>query len=206
MLARGIQRPVHVLAVDQARQSGWALRTSAMDGGRLLGPFSLVLHGTTRNTSEMEDALTRIAEHPTFAWHTLLVAFEDHAAVKSAARLRYNHATGQRPTRSEAVLIGLGAARGAWDTLLDQRDHPKAQRIKAAPLAWRRVTSHLRMPGDESPKDAAVRYCRARGIAVRSEDEAEAICMGEWASVDGLHAWAAERIRQRAERRRSADH
>lgn len=192
-LSRRTGAPCHVFAVDQAAQSGWALHDLAR----------IVDHGTVSGTHQMRDLLASLADYPGFALERCLVVFEDHAAIPVDYRARFDPRTGEGPKRNpQRTMIGLGAALGAWRTLLDLAGHPSAQRMLVTPSEWRRVLRGCRFGQADDWKSAAVRYATAlTRHAMDSDDEAEAVVMSVWGAVDGLHRWAKKRLAQNAERR-----
>lgn len=185
-----VSRTVYVLGIDQASVSGWAIADPL--GGKVL------TFGITRSTDDQVAMLERLRGLPAFDWSRVLVVFEDHGTIQSDYRQHYDHQTGERPDRNPRVPVGLGDARGGWRVLLDLRAHPASQRLLAPPSDWRRVYRGLKMPGD-SPKDTAMRWATALvGRRPDHHDEADAMGLAVWGSVDGLHAFAQDRLRRRA--------
>lgn len=187
LCGRAVARSPYVLGIDQAATSGWALADPL--GGRILAA------GTTRSTDDQVAALESLRRFPAFDWERVLVVFEDHTGINRAQQFD-ERGKPERPPVPTAV--GLGDARGGWRVLLDLRAHPASQRLLAAPSEWQRVFKGLRMPGD-GPKDACIRWASAMlGRPVTHADEADAMGLAVWGSVDGLHAFAENRLRKRA--------
>ncbi len=180
----------YVLGIDQAATSGYAVVDPT--SGRV------VASGTTSSTETQVAALESLRALPGFELAAVLVVFDDHGGIDPLYRQRFDPKTGKAPDRSPRVAVGLGDARGGWRVLLDLRAQPKAQRRLAAPSEWRRVLKGARLPGDDL-KTAAVRWASARvGRRLTSADEAEAVGIATWGAVDGLRAFAADRLRARA--------
>lgn len=187
-LSRRTGHPVYLVAIDQAARSGWAVHDTRR----------CVQHGVAVTTLDKVDALERWRQLEGWDWQRVLIAFEDHATIP----LGYKREPGQRPERSIATVLGLGAARGSWSALLDLRNHPKTQRLFVAPNEWRRVLKGMRFSQADDWKSAAIRWASLRvRSAIEDDNEAEAMVMAEWLSIDGLHLWAKERLRDNAERR-----
>jgi len=184
--------PVYFLAIDQATRSGWAVRTTRR----------IVLHGSAITTDQKVSALEQLRQLERFSWQNVLVVFEDHRNCGRADRARYS--SDGRPTRhkDDTEPLALGAARGAWSTLLDLRNHPKTQRLFAAPHEWRVVLKGLKFSEGDDWKSAALRWAAlVAGVSLDDDNEAEAMVMSEWAALTGLHRWASARLRDNAEQR-----
>ena len=183
--------PGYVMGVDQAALSGVAM----------VNPLSatILTSGVARGTSELESALNRMRQLPAFDWDNVLVVFEDHRFKASADRQRWTPTRGG-PDRSSsnAEAVALGDARGRWQALLDLRQHPKSQRLLCLPHTWRRAYKGARMPG-ESEDDACMRWASLMaGERIAQPDQAAAIGLAVWGSVEGLHQFATDRLRKRA--------
>lgn len=170
-LLQGAQGPGYVLGVDQAATSGWAV--AELDGRRI------VAHGVAKTSPERRKALSGLRQLPGFRVSRLLVVTEDHTTF---------------PAESTAQAVGMGVGLGRWLELLDIFDHPPRLRVKAAPKEWRKVlgtTANLdRAAWKATAKFWATATCR---VQVRSDDEAEAVCIAAWGAWDGLYQWAAAR-------------
>lgn len=171
--------PTHVLGIDQAATSGWAI---APCGGRVFE------HGVAKGRNGRLYALDRVYEHAHQAAN-LLVVFEDHSGISLSYGGRKNaDGSDQAPTRNAAMLLGLGAARGRWDELLDGIGHPEALRLKVTPRDWRaRVLGTGQSIGADALKARALLWASQHvGENLTDHNEAEAVCIAAWGAIDGV--------------------
>lgn len=178
-----------IVAFDQARRTGWCAHDGRQPGA----------HGVAGDTLDCQVVLDRLEALPGFSWDRTLVAFEDHREINK----RQRWSADGRPERNPVdVALGLGDARGGWRVLLDLRGHPKSQRILVHPSAWREVLKGMKFGGGDDWKSAAMRFAGAlTSQALADDNEAEAIAMACWVVGKGLHAWATERLVERADAR-----
>jgi hypothetical protein len=172
LLVGGRAGPGHVLGIDQAKASGWALIELAQQ--------RCVLSGVAKTPAEQEDVLNLLAGLPGLFWPSVLVVLEDHSFMPT------------RAGTSARTLLSLGESRGRWLALLSERGHPPEARLLCTPAVWRKV---LAKPGTRFTratwKREAKRWASARvGERITSDDEAEAIAIAYWGSWEGLHRWA----------------
>jgi hypothetical protein len=183
--------PAYVFGVDQAQLSGVAV-TNPLSG-------TVLTSGVARGTPELVAALERLRNLPAFDWQNVLVVFEDHAFNTAPDRQRWSRERGA-PDRSSSnrEAVALGDARGRWQALLDLRNHPKSQRLLVLPHQWRRAYKGARLPG-ETENDACCRWASAQAKErIEQPDQAAAIGIAVWGSVEGLCTFAADRLRARA--------
>jgi hypothetical protein len=183
---------VHVLAFDQAARTGWCVH----DGRRP------VLHGVAATTLDAQRVLDQVAALPGWSWQRVLVAFEDHREINKRQRWSPDGKPERNPV---TVAIGLGDARGGWRVLLDLRGQPASQRILVHPTDWHQVLRGLRFGAGDDWKSAAMRFAATVSNAPLTDDnEADAIVIATDAVARGLHAWATERLADRAKDRDKA--
>jgi len=170
-LVGGRQGPGHVLGIDQATCSGWAL----VD----LGTGRCVLSGEATGSDEQEATLDRLADVPGLSWSSLLVVLEDHGGIPARSGI---------PTSS---LLVLGEARGRWLALLSLRGHPEGARILAEPSVWRGMLgTRVNLPRKAWKAQACLWARSVTGRAIKGDDEAEAVVIALWGATEGLVRWA----------------
>lgn len=192
--------PTHVLGIDQARASGWSLVPLGL-GLQRPHSYGLAVRHPAR-VQALQVALSAVQDIA-----KLLVVFEDHSKIS----LTYGNNRGPggkhcAPKRNTAGILGLGAARGRWDELLDELGHPEKLRISVPMDDWRmRVLGCSNKPGSEELKERAKRWAMAHtqdGIC--DDNVAEAICIAAWGTLDGLsvlqHGRKEERVKARVKR------
>lgn len=191
--------PTHVLGIDQAAISGWAI---ACVGGRVLES------GVARERSLREGVIMRAIALAGGDVENLLLVFEDHSDIPLGNRARYDHRTKHGPQRNAASLIGMGRALGRWEGLLDHYGHPERLRIGVTSEAWRmRVLGCSNKPGTDELKQRALRWARGHtgSLAIADHNEAEAVCIAAWGALDGASVLARGReVRRVADRVRRA--
>lgn len=190
--------PTHVLGIDQARASGWCITPI---GGTAL-QFELAESFAGRRYAA-DCALNAVGGDAA----RLLVVFEDHSTISlthgTNRSARGNH---RAPIRNTASILGLGAARGRWDELLDMLEHPASLRLSVSPEDWRiRVLGCSNKPGTDELKERAKRWAMAHTQkSVCDDNVAEAICIAAWGSLDGLsvlqHGRKEQRVKARVKR------
>lgn len=185
-------QPTHVLGVDQAARSGWAL---CRVGGLCLES------GVAANDGKREGVILRALELAGGV-ENLLFVFEDHTDIPLHNRAQWSREKGA-PKRNAASLIGMGRALGRWEGLLGHFEHPEKLRMGVTSEAWRlRVLNCSNKPGTEELKERAKRWaCLRTGRSITDDNEAEAICIATWGAIDGLSVLANGRKERRVHER-----
>jgi hypothetical protein len=169
--------PGHVLGIDQATQSGWALVD--LETGRC------TLSGAVAGPRCQEGVLSRLADVTGLHWASTLVVLEDHSTIPAGSGI---------PTSS---ILSLGDSRGRWCALLSQAGQPEEARMLAAPDVWRRLLGTRGYVGRAAWKMQACLWARAiTGRAIQNDDEAEAVVIAMWGAREGLVRWASARAEQ----------
>jgi hypothetical protein len=187
LLTRGKGAP-YVLGIDQASRSGYGVHDFA----------KLVQHGVATSSMRRREVLRSLRALPAFDFERLLVVFEDHSTIPLSNRAQYD---GRAPTRNAATILGMGAARGRWEELLDILEHPKHLRISVEPREWRRVLGTAVNLNTDAWKAQAKMWATAVcGTRIDDDNEAEGCVMATWGAFDGLRVWAEKRLSERAAR------
>ena len=176
-----------ILGIDQARRSGWAVFKGA----------GIVASGFVYDTPGMVGVLDVVKAFADGDMTRVLVVFEDHSGIPLSAKARF--ARGHAPQRNTATILGIGAARGRWETALDLADHPERLRLSVEPQDWRaRVLGLVPSASTERCKQAAGAYAsQLIARAVTDDNEAEAVCIACWGSLDGVASLERERMQRR---------
>lgn len=169
---------VWVLGIDQAATSGWCIYHS----GR---PLKWGVVTTNSGRADVVELAAEMTTGDPGLAPRCLVVFEDHSEMRVGG-IRKN---GRRVfNTSTATLLGLGAARGRWEALLDQAGHDDRARLMVTTKMFRQRVLGLRgnAPADEAKALAKLRY------QIAEHDAAEACAIAEWGakSPEGLTAWA----------------
>ena len=147
----------YILAIDQAERSGWAVVE--------MPDLRLVASGVASNHLERTIAVARACELAGDC--PLRVIFEDHSDIPARSGFQ------------TATLLGMGAARGHWETSLAIVGVKQAHFAhKATSKAWRWSVFRKAGGSTEQWKDRAIKWASAfakRPIA--DHNEAEAICL-----------------------------
>jgi hypothetical protein len=155
-----------VLAVDQARTSGWALRQS----------LQVLAIGTTTTARQRHDACRLAIERSVSAQLPALLVLEDHEdTAKHALRRRNDEA----PKANAKSILSLGAQAGRWRESWELAGGHHVVTVK--PRVWRAaVLGKYPHAGRSEWKRLAQQWASAtrRGL---SEDEAEALAISHWA-------------------------
>jgi hypothetical protein len=161
----------HVLGIDQATRSGWALVS--------LETGACTCSGAVTGAAEQERVIALLGGMPGFHWASTLVVLEDHSDIPAALGI---------PTSG---ILSLGESRGRWCALLSQAGQPEEARLLAAPSTWRKLLGTRCNVSRESWKAQALLWARAvTRRAMESDDEAEAVVIALWGSSEGLVRWA----------------
>lgn len=164
-----------ILAIDQGGDSGVAMAT--------LGAADRVSVGLMSNAGQRRmtlDAAARLAG----GFEHLVVVLEDHSKLPLTKGTKK---WGKGPSRGTAQILGMGGARDRWHEQLDLLGHRKRLRFSVTMADWRKLVlkrpSNTRIDRDEW-KSLALQWCERRypGVNV-GHDEAEAVCILEWAQL-----------------------
>lgn len=172
--------PTHVLGVDQATVSGWAI---ALVGGKVLES------GLAKDHCMRAWAVQRAMRLVDNRAENLLFVFEDHSDIPLSNGARFNHKNKQAPRRNAASLIGMGRALGRWEELLDAKLHPERLRLGVTSEDWRgRVLGCRNALGTDELKQRAVRWAHGHmgNLNIADHNEAEAVCIAAWGALDGV--------------------
>ena len=178
----------HVLGIDEASVSGWALVHVATR--------KVQSSGVVKGDDAKADLLHRLADR--IDMRSLLVCLEDHRFIpQQADHSARTHR--ERETRHTQKLLALGRADGAWQMGLSMLRHPAAQRLMVQPRVWRAVLGTRVNLSREAWKAQAIRWASAvMQEPVTQADRAEAIGIAMWGAWDGLYQWASlTRLRAR---------
>lgn len=148
-----------VLAIDQSTDSsGWALLAKGV------GP----LMGVAKTADERREAVCDATSLASSLGLPLVAVLEDH---RSFAFSRGN--------MSVKSLLGMGAARGRWEQLLEEHGVDVHQ---VEPRVWRVKVLGLGAStrGDVAKRAAVLHAFAATGVTL-ADDAAEAFCMALWA-------------------------
>lgn len=117
----------------------------------------------------------------------LFVVLEDHSLIPASAGM------------GTPTLLGMGAARGAWEETLAHFGHKDAMRDKVDMGTWRGAVLGPRFARarKEVVKPEAVRWAKARTRREDiGDDEAEALCILTWAADAIPQKIAVKRLQQ----------
>lgn len=170
------------LGIDQAKTSGWAVLSR--DG-------LLMASGVATTCTQRHDAVRQALAYaaPVTAGVPLVAVLEDHSHVP--LRRHSSNVGGTNP----ATVLGMGAARGRWEELLDL--HGIRHATVATKVFRKRVLGLSERTKADRAKRVAVSWAAMVHGVSAAEDEAEAIAIAHW----GAHA--SEVARLAAMRRRS---
>jgi hypothetical protein len=161
----------HVLGIDQATRSGWALVS--------LETGTCICSGAVTGSDAQEGVVRLLADLPGLCWASLLVVLEDHADIPATLGI---------PTSG---ILSLGESRGRWLALLAQAGHPDEARVLVAPSTWRKLLGTRCNIARDAWKAQALLWARAvTRRPIESDDEAEAVVIALWGASEGLVRWA----------------
>jgi len=177
------ERPV-ILGLDQAKTSGWSIWQPGVG-------IEASMAGTTRTALERRNVVERATALARRSKRKLLVVFEDHAEIPASRGW------------GTAMLLGLGASAGRWREHLEIAGHSDAWIMKVGANEWRKKLLGSSYASNSIKRLAVARAARVLGRSVlpHEHDLAEAVCIAEWASLDGLARFFGKR-----EMRRVRDH
>jgi hypothetical protein len=160
-----------VLGVDQATTSGWSIHVARRP--MVSGKLDVWSWEARREVLRMayDFANERSAVQRWFVF-----VYEKH----SDAPLKSYKSTPQ--------VMSLGGSRDLWFDSLNRLGHPEQLRIGTTSRTWRSKVLGLKavLKGEECKKQAvrwAEDHTGKRGL---SHDEAEAICVSAWGTLDGI--------------------
>ena len=152
--------PCVILAVDPGAKSGWAI----FDRGRY------VTSGVATRSLGRKVAIDSATDQAKMSGLPLVIVAEKW----TAGGLHANPAT----------MAGLGAAWGMWAEAIEEAGIPKARIVRVFPQTWRAAILQPRR-GTKSEVLKAMSVVRAQaitGMADVNHDEADAVCIGLWAT------------------------
>lgn len=144
-----------VLAIDPARTSGWAS----------MAPTGPVRSGTATAIGDLASAVGLAQGHASGANLPLVVVGESWKG--GLGRMGLAQAT------------GMGAAWGRWLAVLEMAGHPKRRTLRLDTGTWRKRAYGTSRKRSAQWKAMAKAYVERRwGVALSSDDEAEALVLG----------------------------
>lgn len=147
-----------ILAIDPGKASGWAVFVC----GQCVASGVAKSHET--RTLAIDLALVEAERHKL----PFVVAAEKWTAGGWA---------------SHTAMMGLGASWGDWRTALELAEVPKARVVRVHPQTWRaRVLGAPRAAKSDQLKKLAVVHASREVGHTPETDEADAICIGVWAT------------------------
>lgn len=152
-----------VLGIDQAATSGWAI--VERDAREMLGRHVVLASGTVRSAIERREVIARAIDAA--CGEPVVAVYEKHTAGGGS---RWNPET----------MIGIGDSRGRWLEALELAGIKRRYCVGVVPAEWRRAMIGPRRMDRTAWKATAVLSCRGRGVAVQSDDEAEAVLIALW--------------------------
>lgn len=184
------------LGIDQAARSGWGISV-----GR-----SVVRSGVASTHAERKAVVELARELAGGDLKQVLVMFEDHSGMPLGRLTHADRTTPRKgrqaaPQRNTATILGMGAARGRWEAVLDDVGHPKSLRDDVEPRVWR---AKLGVQGKDSDalKLAACRWATAHMLKeITDTDESEGVCLAAFAGIDGVARNEARKAQARTEAR-----
>jgi hypothetical protein len=170
------------IGIDQGGRSGWGIAE-----GR-----NVFAHGVATTHAHRLAVLEHARARNGGTLKGVIVMFEDHSGIPLGRLTRDDHTTERRgragaPERSTASILGQGANKGRWLELLDMLGHPVALRDKVKPHVWRAKLGITGRIGTDRAKLAACQI--ASGIVrelIEDHDQAEGICLTQFAALDGV--------------------
>lgn len=152
-----------VLGIDPGQSAGWAL----------FHQHNYIASGTAKTAVDRACAVRRAWDLADVWGIPLIVGRESWTAGS---------------WRSHKTLLGMGAAWGRWEDVLERYDVPARYILTVTPNTWRSKILGL-APGRhtrEQAKESALAYCRARWpkSAVSGHDESDAICIAYFFAFD----------------------
>jgi hypothetical protein len=185
-----------VLGIDQAARSGWGIAP-----GR-----SVTRSGVATTHAERKAVVELARELAGGDMRQVLVMLEDHSAMPLGRLTHADRNTPRKgrqaaPQRNTATILGMGAARGWWEALLDDAGHPKSLRDSVEPRVWR-AKMGIRGADTDALKLAACRWASTHMLReVTDIDEGDAVCITAFAAIDGIQRNEARKAKARTEAR-----
>lgn len=178
--------PCCILALDQAKASGWSLWVEG----------TLQDHGVVKTITGQKAVVDTVVAQASEHGLPLIVMFEDHSEIPLHVGTRFESGrSGKNPRRNTATILGMGAARGRWETCLVLAGVPRSRWLKVTPADWR---FPFGIRGTDQQCKEAARHLASMHASkgVRDHNEAEAILIGRWASTARRVATALPRRRK----------
>lgn len=169
------------LGIDQASRSGWGISVNRQ----------VVRSGVATTHAERKAVLQLAAELAGGRMADVLVMFEDHSAMPLGRLTHADRDTPRKgrqaaPQRNTATILGMGAARGRWEELLDQAGHPKALRDDVEPRVWRAKLGIRGSDTDALKREACAWASRHMLRDITDIDEGDGVCIAAFAGIDGI--------------------
>lgn len=169
------------LGIDQASRSGWGICV-----GRVV-----VRSGVATTHADRKAVVELARELAGGDMKQVLVMLEDHSGMPLGRLTHSDRNTPRKgrqaaPQRNTATILGMGAARGRWEAVLDDAGHPKSLRDDVEPRTWRGKLGITGRDTDALKAAAAALASAHMHQQVTDTDEAEGICIAMFAGVDGI--------------------
>jgi len=170
-----------ILGVDQAINSGWSIRVGSrpVQSGELDVWDWEARRYVLRLAFDFANRPGRtLPSNRGNRWipEWFVFVYEDHGSAPLASY------------KTTPQVLSLGGSRNLWLDSLNRMGHPQELRINVTSRTWRTKVLGLKaaLRGDEC-KAQAVRWAEDHtGKRPLHHDEAEAICLSHWGSVDGM--------------------
>jgi hypothetical protein len=163
--------PIGILAIDCARNSGWSLWC----GGRLHSSGEITISDHAGMVYRIKAAAGDTLDSGAFGYLALVL--------EKPPRFVYGG-------RGANTLIGLGAARQAWEHAWREYGYPMRRIVRVEPATWRKpVLGKTRRGKNDPPNEIKLLEMRTAEDLSTSvcvgPDEAAAICLGYYATRAG---------------------
>lgn len=184
------------LGIDQANRSGWGI-----------GVDRNVVRSGVANTHAERKAVVELAREMAGGdMKQVLVMFEDHSKMPLGRLTHADRNTPRKgrqaaPQRNTATILGMGAARGRWEAVLDDAGHPKALRDDVEPRVWRAKMGIRGADTDALKREACAWATRHTMREVTDIDEGDGVCITAFAAIDGIQRNEARKATARTEAR-----
>jgi hypothetical protein len=184
------------LGIDQATRSGWGIAVNRQ----------VVRSGVASTHAERKAVVELARELAGGDMRQVLVMLEDHSGMPLGRLTHADRNTPRKgrqaaPQRNTATILGMGAARGRWEAVLDDAGHPKALRDEVEPRTWRGKLGITGRDTDDLKASAAALASAHMLKQVTDLDEAEGICIALFAGIDGIARNEARKASARTEAR-----
>lgn len=184
------------LGIDQAARSGWGIAS-----GR-----NVVRSGVATTHAERKAVVELARELAGGDMKQVLVMFEDHSGMPLNRLTRDDKNTPRKgrqaaPQRNTATVLGMGAARGRWEAVLDDVGHPKTLRDDVEPRVWRAKMGIRGTDTDALKREACAWATRHMMREVTDVDEGDGVCIAAFGGIDGIQRNEARKATARTEAR-----